>query len=433
MIDFNYIREHGLLLYEYIRGSKLYGIDRPESDEDHGGIYIEPQDSLLGTIPFPEEINDETNDESWFSLGKFLSLLTNSNPNVLEALFVPEDKIIYKHPVMDIILKERDKFISKRCFSSFTGYSRTQIEKARSLKKKITQPMDGPLQSCLGFIMYVNDDGGSSKVVDWLASKGLNQRYCGLVNVDKMPTVYCMYYDWGEHLYVDCKVETWEQFKALVDSGKEVNPFVMSLLHYAVVQGYDVYTYYSKGEYDILDINTTALRKFWDKYKTPMGFRGLVNRNNTSNEVRFSSSSSIPKGEKYILVVSYNGDGYSTYCRQWREYNDFEKHHNVERFNLAKEKQFDRKNMTHSARLVSMGIEIAKGQGVLVDRTNIDREFLLKIRTGNMTYEEIMDWLSKKKKEMEDAMEKSTIPEDIDQEFLNDISIKMRRVFYNVP
>jgi hypothetical protein len=34
---------------------------------------------------------------------------------------------------------------------------------------------------------------------------------------------------------------------------------------------------------------------------------------------------------------------------------------------------------------------------------------------------------------MEDAMEKSTIPEDIDQEFLNDISIKMRRAFYNVP
>ena len=413
-IDFDYIREHGLLLFEYVRGSHLYGLSRPESDEDRGGVYIEPLSSLLGVKKFPEYVNDETNDTTWNSLSKYMQLLMNSNPNILESLFVPEDKIIYKHPLFDIILEKRDQFVTKKCFGSFMGYAKTQIEKARNLKKKITMPMEGPLQSCLGFIMYVKD-GGSKPVVEWLEERGLNQRYCGLVNVDKMPTVYCLYYDWGEHMYLDLKIETYEDFVKYMNENTDEVRFRKTF-----------------GEYIFQTQGITSLKEAWERYHTPFGFRGLVNKDQTSNEVRFSSSSSVPKGEIALLNVSYNPDGYSTYCRQWNEYNDFKKHHNPERFNLAKEKQFDRKNACHSARLLTMGIEIAEGKGVILDRTGIDRDFLMNIRMGNTDYDTIMTWLKEQDKRMIEAMKNSTIPEAIDPDLVDSIMKELRVKFYGL-
>ena len=53
---------------------------------------------------------------SRYSQNQFDSeLLKTANPTVLELLFLPEDCIIYKHPVFDILIKHRDKFLTKKC------------------------------------------------------------------------------------------------------------------------------------------------------------------------------------------------------------------------------------------------------------------------------------------------------------------------------
>ena len=340
-IDFKYLREHGLVLYEYIRGSQLHGLARPESDEDHGGVYIEPLESLLGVSKFPEDVHNETNDDSWFSLGKYMQLLLNSNPNILESLYVPEDKIIYKHPIMDYILENRDKFITKKCFGSFMGYAKTQMERARNLKKKIVMPIEGPMQSCLEFIMF-SEDGGSKPVTTWLSRNGLEQKYCGLVNLDKMICMYCMYYDWGAHIYNVLGINTYEEFEKFVDNHWNsegcTDPFLDTFFRYVGNSCGDFYYYENFGEVYELNYNSGTLKRIWDKYNKPFGYHGLVSENDCSYQVRLSS---IPKGEKPVLTVSYNKDGYSAYCRQYTEYHDWKKHHNEERFNLAKKGQYD--------------------------------------------------------------------------------------------
>lgn len=434
--EFDYLRKNGFLLYEYIRGSKLYGLARPESDEDHGGVFIEPIEAILGTgIGFPEDVHDATNDESWYGLGKYLKLLLNSNPNVLESLYIPEDKIIYKHPLMDKILSHRDEFLTKKCFGSFMGYAKTQLERARSLKKKIVHPIEGPLQSCLEFILY-EENGGSKKVVDWLKVHGLKQEYCGLVSLDRMICMYCMYYDWGQHIYNELGIAEFNQFLDYIennydpDSAKITDPFLQSFVCMNSAPGSTyILDCYSKGDKSFWKIDEEAVKLLWDYYNKPFGYKGLVNKQDTSNQVRLSS---IPKGEKAILNVSYNKDGYSGYCRQYKEYHDFKKHHNPERFNLAKEKQFDRKNACHSARLLNMGIEIARGEGCKIDRTNIDREFLMNIRLGNTDYDSIMKYLNGKDAEMKEAMQNSTIPDEISLEFINNLLIEIRREFYGI-
>jgi hypothetical protein len=74
-----------------------------------------------------------------------------------------------------------------------------------------------------------------------------------------------------------------------------------------------------------------------------------------------------------------------------------------------------------------MGLELAKTGKFNVDRTNIDRDFILNIRLGNTSYEEIIDYIEGKKDEMEKAMAESTIPEKIDVDFVNDLLLKIRK------
>lgn len=407
-IDFDYIKDHGLLLFKYVRGSTLYGLQRPGSDIDKGGVYIEPLESLLGISEFPEEVHDETNDETWYSLRKYAKLLSGSNPNILESLFVPLDKILYINPLWSRILQNRNEFVTKKCFGSFMGYAVTQIERARGLKKKITQPMTGEMKSCLEYVFY-SDNGKTKRVIDWLNYYELPQKYCGLVNLSNMEGAYSMYYDWGaffkEHGGLSELLYNLRQ-----DKYKNLRLELIPKL----------FPYNSESD----------LKEYEKKYSEPLGYKGLVKEEgNNSNQVRLSS---IPKDEDEIMTVYYSKDAYSNYCRQWRGYHDFELHHNEERFNLAKEKQFDRKNACHSARLLNMGIEIAQGKGVLIDRTNIDRDFLMGIRMGETTYEELMEYLEEKKKEMNEAMENSTIPEEPNLELLNNLVTSLRKDFYGI-
>ena len=90
-LTFEDIRERGLLIYEYIRGSHAYGLATETSDEDRGGVYICPTTELLGLgFEYQEEIENDTHDIVWFELNKFMRLLLKSNPTVLESLFIPD-------------------------------------------------------------------------------------------------------------------------------------------------------------------------------------------------------------------------------------------------------------------------------------------------------------------------------------------------------
>lgn len=85
------------------------------------------------------------------------------------------------------------------------------------------------------------------------------------------------------------------------------------------------------------------------------------------------------------------------------------------------------KNLSHSFRLMNMCIEIAENNGFNVNRRNIDRDFLLDVKMHKYDYDEIIELLEEKKVEMDDAIAKSTLPDEIDVEFVNDFVIKIRK------
>ena len=429
---FQEIRDKGLLLYEYVRGSVSQGINTPLSDIDHGGVYLAPAEQLLGLgIDYQDEIKSEKGDDDWMELNKFMRLLLKSNPTVLESLFIDDKYVLYEHPIMTEIKKHRNEFITKECFSGFIGYSCEQIKKCRSLKKLFVQPIV-ERKTVLDFC-YTFYKQGSTKIENWLDYRGLKQKYCGLVNIPNMMETIGVYYDWGNH-FLNENIHIEELYGAYDNIGTYSTTDIITKMkkstddneklkleedlkkcHMCNMVGFIMDFYHLDDMFALRD---------WYYEQSPIGYKGIVNEKGTSNELRLSS---VAKDERPVCYMTYNKNAFSSHCKDYKEYKDWEKNRNPVRYLQNKGKQFDRKNVAHAIRLMHMGIEIARGEGVKVDRTNIDRDFIMNIRNGNSSYEDIISYLENKKIEMEDAMTSSTLPEKIDIEKINNLLIEIRK------
>lgn len=138
------------------------------------------------------QVANETNDEVYYEIGRFVELLAKNNPNILEILATPEDCILYRHPIMDD-LKIED-FLSKLCKDTFGGYALTQIQKARGLNKKIVNPVDKERKNVLDFCV-IFENNNSISVKSWLDKKGWKQENCGLVKMPNSKGNFALYYD----------------------------------------------------------------------------------------------------------------------------------------------------------------------------------------------------------------------------------------------
>jgi hypothetical protein len=288
---------------------------------------------------------------------------------MLELLNLPEDCIVYKDPIFDLVLEHKNSFITKMCRHSFGGYAVEQIRKARGLNKKISNPMDPERKGVLDFC-YVIDEGKSVPVKLYLEEYRLNNECCGLVALDHMKYMYAVYYDRITHL-----------------KNKGINLIVK-----------------------------------------PLAFKGIVSDETESNDV---STSSVPKGMRPEFVMYFNKEGYSSYCKDYKDYFDWVEKRNEARYNDNAQhgKGYDSKNLCHCFRLLEMASEIGRGQGIIIRRPN--REDLLKIRRGEMDY----DYLISKAEEMIENLnkiyEKSNLPNSVDKDFSNQLLISIRKEFYN--
>ena len=185
------IKDKGLLLFECISGSKAYGLDTPQSDTDLKGVFYLPKEQFYGLEYIPQ-ISNETNDEVYYELGRFVELLCKNNPNILELLVSPDECILYKHPLMYKL--SIDMFLSKLSKDTFAGYALTQIRKARGYKKKVVNPMDKERKTVLDFC-YIMDSYQSVLIKEWLDEKGLRQELCGLSSIPHTKGMYALFYD----------------------------------------------------------------------------------------------------------------------------------------------------------------------------------------------------------------------------------------------
>ncbi|HTJ53682.1 MAG TPA: nucleotidyltransferase domain-containing protein [Cyclobacteriaceae bacterium] len=342
------------LLLKCISGSQAYGLALPHSDTDIKGVFVLPKNEFYG-LEYTDQVNNDTNDEMFYEIKKFIDLLLKNNPNIIELLNTPDDCVLIKHPVMQSVKPEM--FLSRLCNQTFGQYAYAQIKKARGLNKKILNPLDKQRKTILDFC-YVVEGQGSILITQWLNEHRFSHEECGLIRIDHMRDMYALFH-------------------------------------------------------------SSQVRE--------SRFNGIFS-GETADDVLVSS---IPKGTSSLAVMSFNKDGYSIYCKEYKQYWEWVNTRNEARYDntISHGKNYDSKNMMHVFRLLNMAEEIARYKEVNVRRS--ERDYLLKIRAGEFQYQDLVDQAEEKIQVIDELFKKSDLPEAPDKIWADKLLIETRERFYN--
>lgn len=152
-----------------------------------------------------------------------------------------------------------------------------------------------------------------------------------------------------------------------------------------------------------------------------------ISSGDTADDV---SLSAIPKGLTPLATMHFNKDGYTRYCKEYKQYWQWVKQRNEHRYEntMSHGKHYDAKNMMHVFRLLHMAEEIARHQQIIVRRP--DREYLLKIRAGEFAYEDLVSMAEEKMMVIDELFQKSDLPDAPDVAQLEPVLVRLREAFY---
>ena len=132
----NNVDVDSIVLMGYM-GSQSHGTYVPKEDwqdsiddKDVMGVMIQDPKYYLGMGKREQiEIKQGVWDIVIYDFKKFVSLLCKNNPNVLGMLYLDEGFYIKKDVIGEEMIAMRDKFLSKQCYHSFSGYAHGQLHR----------------------------------------------------------------------------------------------------------------------------------------------------------------------------------------------------------------------------------------------------------------------------------------------------------------
>jgi len=143
------MKQERKILYKVKSGSQLYGTTTPESDVDYTSVFM-PTAYDLFSLQKCEYIDNSTKssteerrntaedtDDQQYSLQRYVHLVINGNPNLLEILFCK--KPVFEDPVFTPLKENTGRLISRKVYDSFTGFAISQRKKLEYKSKRFKQ------------------------------------------------------------------------------------------------------------------------------------------------------------------------------------------------------------------------------------------------------------------------------------------------------
>jgi len=359
------LKASGRIALECVAGSRMYGINRPDSDEDIKGMYILPFSDIdcIHMLSPPDEVKNKSEDIKYFELKKFMDLMSTCNPNMLDLLWIPQDCIRISTPAHRWLVERRSIFLSRRAVGSFIGYSRDQVNKAQGQNKMVNHPapVEPPKKEDFCYL-----------IPDWKAIE------CGTLKLRdyKMP-------------FRPISIAE----VAMADAKKLNSPLDLSKCYVSSVEhlptGYRLYNYTDKDDCKGV-------------------FRG--------DGMLACESISIEDERRCIGMLIYNVDGFNKAHKDWKRYWEWRSKRNEARWvgQDGEKFRYDRKNMSHCIRLLYAGIATVRDGVPLVRLEGEMRDYVMRIRNGDFEYDDIIKKSEELTAELQDIEKTSCLPETPD-------------------
>lgn len=114
------------ILFLTIGGSHAYGTNVEGSDVDVRGAAGLPE--ILGFNRFEQVINNQT-DTVIYAINKFVNLLVQCNPNVIELLGNDPKLYVNMTPEGQMLLDNKELFLTRRIAYSYGGFANDQLRR----------------------------------------------------------------------------------------------------------------------------------------------------------------------------------------------------------------------------------------------------------------------------------------------------------------
>lgn len=117
------------IMFLTLGGSHAYGTNVEGSDVDVRGVMLSTPESLLGFDKVEQFVHIET-DTTVYAFNKFISLVTQCNPNTIELL--GNEEYARVSPLGQVLLDNKNLFLSQRASASFNGYAIAQLRRLKN-------------------------------------------------------------------------------------------------------------------------------------------------------------------------------------------------------------------------------------------------------------------------------------------------------------
>jgi uncharacterized protein len=356
-----------LMIFEYMRGSTAYGTTTEHSDIDIGGVCLPPPASIFGNEKFQTKANGwvddngEKQDKEVHSLSRYVELALDNNPNIIEYMFAPGRCVLKSTPYWERLVAVRDSFVSKKCAFTFQAYASNQLKRIETHRGYLLNPITSKPER--------GAFGLSENSIFPATQLDAISRLSGqFITEDPDGLTAEM-----THVFNDYSVPVFRKY---------ANPELLS---------------------ESMNLFKTTQKSFLHM---------------------LSSISGTYLKDEYIDMASKELS-YLTKLKEWKTYKKWEKTRNKERAVLEVEAGYDTKHASHLIRLSRMGMEILDGKGVIVDRTDIDADYLLAIRQCKIPFEDVLAEGNRIKAGLDEAYNASTVQKSPDREYIRGISTEI--------
>ena len=128
----SFVDSKGRVDVSLIGGSRLYGLDTPDSDTDYRGVFTARSMVHISGFKNVESIvTCGEIDSTYYEVRHYLKLLQKSNTQVLEILYAPDDVILECSYVFNVIREHRERlFCTEKLKNSLIGYIHSETRLA---------------------------------------------------------------------------------------------------------------------------------------------------------------------------------------------------------------------------------------------------------------------------------------------------------------